>query len=85
LTLATWLAKCATLVLKSNHGEIHMSVKQELSERTSLTIRRPEGTPEEQQRRRAEALKATLGLWKGRADIPSDGVEYQKQLRNEWE
>ena len=62
-----------------------MSAKREPSERTSVTIRRPEGTPEEQQRRRAEALKATFGLWKGRTDMPSDGLEYQKQLRSEWE
>jgi len=46
-----------------------------------------EGAPaivEASRLRRAAALKAAEGLWKDRADIPKDGVEYQNQLRAEW-
>ncbi|WP_154668225.1 hypothetical protein [Pseudoduganella violaceinigra] len=39
---------------------------------------------EERRCRRMAALKAAEGLWKNRADIPQDGVEYQDQLRDEW-
>lgn len=39
----------------------------------------------ERERRRLGALKAIFGLWADREDIPKDGVEYQRQLRAEWE
>lgn len=39
----------------------------------------------ERERRRLEALKGIFGLWADRKDIPKDGVEYQRQLRAEWE
>lgn len=39
---------------------------------------------EERRRRRNAALQAAEGLWKYRVDIPKDGAEYQKQLRDEW-
>ena len=31
------------------------------------------------------ALAAASGMWKGRTDIPTDGVEYQRMLRGEWD
>lgn len=34
--------------------------------------------------RRMAALMAAEGLWKGRADLPQDGVQAQEQLRSEW-
>ena len=61
-----------------------MDVKPDSEERQTVTIVRPAGTPEEQRRRRAEALQAVEGMWKSRTDIPLDGVEYQKQVRSEW-
>lgn len=39
----------------------------------------------ERERKRLEALKGIFGLWADREDIPKDGVEYQRQLRAEWE
>lgn len=30
------------------------------------------------------ALKAAEGLWKNRDDLPKDGLQYQRQLRDEW-
>lgn len=45
----------------------------------------PPLSPVEVKRRRlAAALKAAEGLWKDRKDMPTDGVEYQEQLRSEW-
>jgi hypothetical protein len=61
-----------------------MSAKPDMDEPQAVPIMRPSGTLEEQRRRRAEALKAAEGMWKGRTDIPLDGVEYQEQLRSEW-
>lgn len=61
-----------------------MGAKPDVDERLTVPIRRPAGTLEEQKRRRGEALKALEGMWKGRTDIPLDGVEYQKQIRGEW-
>jgi hypothetical protein len=40
--------------------------------------------PSTRRERIAAACKAAEGLWKDRADIPKDGVEFQEQLRAEW-
>jgi hypothetical protein len=61
-----------------------VDVKPDSEERLTVTIIRPAGMPEEQRRRRAEALHVVEGMWKSRTDIPLDGVEYQKQIRSEW-
>jgi hypothetical protein len=61
-----------------------MGAKPDSDKRLTVTIVRPSGAPEEQRRRRAEALQALEGMWKNRSDIPLDGVEYQKQARSEW-
>ena len=61
-----------------------MDGKPDADQRVSVPVLRPSGTIEEQQRRRAEALRAAEGMWKGPTDIPLDGVEYQKQIRSEW-
>ena len=31
------------------------------------------------------ALKALEGIWKDRTDIPKDGVEFERMLRDEWD
>lgn len=61
-----------------------MSAEPDVKEQLTVPIPRPEGSLDEQRRRRAEALKKIEGLWKDRTDIPTDGVEYQKQIRSEW-
>ena len=61
-----------------------MGGKPDVDQPVSVPVMRPSGTIEEQQRRRAEALRAAEGMWKGRTDIPLDGVEYQQQIRSEW-
>ncbi|NRR29219.1 hypothetical protein HSX11_03375 [Oxalobacteraceae bacterium] len=42
-------------------------------------------TIEERRQRRRAAIQKSVGLWKDRTDIPTDGLEYQRQLRGEWE
>lgn len=61
-----------------------MSTEADANDRLSVSVRKPEGTLEQQRSRRAEALKKIEGMWKDRADIPKDGVEYQNQIRSEW-
>ena len=34
-------------------------------------------------RRRIDALMLMFGLWKGRTDIPIDGLAYQEELRRQ--
>lgn len=41
-------------------------------------------TPEIRRRRRLSALKTIAGLWASRADIPDDGLDYQREMRAEW-
>lgn len=60
-----------------------MSAKLNIDQHVSASIIRPPGTPEEQKRLRAEALRAAEGMWRSRTDIPLDGVEYQEQIRSE--
>lgn len=40
---------------------------------------------ETRKKRLKAALTAAHGMWKGRTDIPADGVEYQLMLRKEWD
>lgn len=48
----------------------------------SVAAQRDE-TLSDARRRRAAALKRIAGLWADRADIPADGLEYQRELRSE--
>jgi hypothetical protein len=41
-------------------------------------------TPEGRRARRAAALAKAAGIWKDRTDIPKDGLEYQRMMREEW-
>jgi hypothetical protein len=73
-----------TYIIKFDLREPHMGAQPDTEDRQAVPIRRPAGTLEEQQRRRAEALKAAEGLWSNCTDIPLDGVQYQEQIRTEW-
>lgn len=42
-------------------------------------------TVEIRRARRAEALKHIAGIWAKRPDIPNDGLEYQRRMRDEWQ
>lgn len=42
-------------------------------------------TLEARRARRMAALKKVAGIWAHRPDIPADGLEYQRQLRSEWQ
>ncbi|NVD69285.1 hypothetical protein HUX88_01765 [Duganella sp. BJB1802] len=44
-----------------------------------------EDTIEARRARRMAALKKVAGIWSHRPDIPADGLEYQRQLRSEWQ
>lgn len=42
-------------------------------------------TPLEADRQvRLQAIDLIFGIWKGRTDIPVDGLKYQQQVRIEW-
>jgi hypothetical protein len=41
-------------------------------------------TIEARRARRLAALKKVAGIWADRADIPADGLLYERELRNEW-
>lgn len=44
-----------------------------------------ESTIEGRRARRRAALNNIQGLWKGREDLPGDGVEQQRRMRDEWD
>lgn len=60
-----------------------MSAKTDINPASAVTVIRPSGTPEDQKRLRAEALRVAEGMWKNRNDIPLDGVAYQEHIRSE--
>lgn len=35
--------------------------------------------------RRLQLLQRTAGIWKDRADVPKDGLDYQREERAEWD
>lgn len=50
----------------------------------SIPARSGQGeTVEEGRVRRLTALRKIAGLWKNRLDIPTDGMEYQRLMRNQ--
>lgn len=34
---------------------------------------------------RLASLRRVAGIWADRSDIPADGLQYERQLRNEWQ
>lgn len=41
-------------------------------------------TVEMRRRRRLAALQSIAGLWADRTDVPSDALDYQRDMRMEW-
>jgi hypothetical protein len=39
---------------------------------------------EAERRKRLQAIDLIFGMWRGRADIPQDGLAFQDELRDEW-
>jgi hypothetical protein len=35
-------------------------------------------------KRRIAALRAVAGIWADRPDLPADGLQYERELRDEW-
>lgn len=75
-----------TSFIRFEQWERLMEPLKDIADQTSTTLplEASAASLEERRRRRKAALKAAEGLWKDRTDIPKDGVEYQKQLRDEW-
>jgi hypothetical protein len=44
-----------------------------------------EETIETRRARRMAALKKVAGIWANRPDIPADGLDYQRELRSQWQ
>jgi hypothetical protein len=58
-----------------NHRVLDTTVSPEAGIEDTIEMRRA---------RRRAALEKIAGIWSNRADIPADGLEYQRQLRLEW-
>lgn len=41
--------------------------------------------PDDDRARRLEVLMGTFGMWKGRQDLPQDGLAYQREMRADWD
>ena len=39
----------------------------------------------EARKQRLASLHRVAGIWADRSDIPADGLQYERQLRNEWQ
>ena len=42
-------------------------------------------SPDVDRVRRLEVLMGTFGMWKGKGDMPQDGLQYQLEARAEWD
>lgn len=65
--------------LKHTHGD-HHTLATSLPHEPVV-----DDTIEARRARRRAALEKIAGIWTNRADIPADGLEYQRQLRSEWQ
>ena len=39
----------------------------------------------EARKRRITSLRHAAGIWADRTDIPADGLQYEREMRNEWQ
>ena len=63
---------------------LHTSDQGRADEKADSKPRYDETTVEGRRARRKAALALIDGIWKDRTDIPADGLEYQRRLREEW-
>jgi hypothetical protein len=62
-----------------------MSQVPKLKQNTETQAGTPAETSTDALHRREQAIMEIFGLWSQRTDIPMDGVEYQRELRREWQ
>ncbi|MGE0601869.1 MAG: CopG family transcriptional regulator [Dehalococcoidia bacterium] len=60
----------------------HISRAEAVRRGVALLLRSEEETVDDLRRKRRQALKAAFGSWK---DHGIDGLEYQRQIRAEWD
>lgn len=63
----------------------HSSATDQAMAPTPLDEGTAEDTIEARRARRMAALKKVAGIWTHRRDIPADGLDYQRELRSEWQ
>lgn len=70
-----WKRKARKLYHEKNIGLMHAAADiEEVKSAAQLEAERQE---------RLRALKLMFGAWKGRTDIPNDGLVFQEELRSE--
>jgi hypothetical protein len=59
-------------------GRLDATVKDKSAEQTAVDPR------VEARKRRLASLRSVAGIWADRTDIPADGLQYERDLRDEW-
>ncbi|MYM42194.1 hypothetical protein [Duganella qianjiadongensis] len=75
-----WCGKDKAMSIKNDSLDAAVSEAEKTADRSSVV-----DLLEIRKKRLKAALAAAHGLWKGRNDIPADGVEYQRMLRGDWD
>lgn len=63
----------------------HSSANDHAMDPAPLDEGAAQDTIETRRARRMAALKKVAGIWAHRRDIPPDGLDYQRELRSEWQ
>lgn len=72
----------------NRHGTQKMargSLRSGISTKQQRTVAPAGQQPDDDRARRLEVLMGTFGMWKGREDLPQDGLQYQLEMRAEWD
>lgn len=56
-----------------------------ITEESSADQTTIELSEEPRRQRRLASLRRVAGIWANRTDIPADGLQYERELRNEWQ
>jgi hypothetical protein len=63
---------------------IHRHDEHDASANEVQSVNAAEPISVEKKKIRVAAIRRFAGLWATRQDIPADGLEYERELRNEW-
>lgn len=63
----------------------HSPAEHDIPDATTLPDPVAEEAIEARRAQRMAALKKVAGIWIHRPDIPADGLDYQRELRSEWQ
>lgn len=71
--------------MRGAQKKVRRSLRNGMAAKKAMMVAPAAQQPDHDRARRLEVLMGTFGMWKGRQDLPQDGLEYQLEMRAEWD